>query len=124
MTWLIAVTALCFLPYVAVRFWQRNRYVQERSPAHQAMIDALEDWLATPEVREALYRSMRTRGRYLAEFRLRMGSMSKERLGAAMAALLKDRHVRMMVAKHMSKDGRASKAETMRELRKLAGLEA
>ena len=112
---LAALGAMVGLYYHAQRH-HRHRWVQTRSERHDILILALEDWIAQEDIRKALYRAGVTKPGYLAEFRERMGALSEPKLREAVAALLKDRSVRMQVAKHMERKG-LKKADVMRKLK-------
>jgi hypothetical protein len=120
MLWLAVLLLIVAGAVFLVRLWRRNRYVQARSPEHDILVRAVDDWLRSPDVKAAMVKAGVADYQGLIRLQSQCGRMSEPMLRASLAALLQPRPVRQAIAKRLVKTYRADHHRAMDSLMALA----
>lgn len=118
----VTIVLLVTFGSLAVRGQKRSRqHVRNRSEEHEAMVQAVSEWLADDRVRQALYDSGDATPPGLQSIRDKIGEMDEAAVRKAVAFLCHRRIPRRIIAKHVRRTRGLDEAEARGALLEWAG---
>jgi hypothetical protein len=121
--WIIAGILLAVvLPLLLARRQRlRNRFVQDRSPEHEAQITALTEWLGVKKIRHVIQECEGVPGSTLDGLCRLLGKMDEESLRNTLVRILGHRSVRRVIRDYHLKTYGGPHYEIMKQLAIWAG---